>query len=398
MKRRVFSVAVVFLVLITVVSVLLIKKINDYSDEKMYRKYLVEFSQIKINSQYLSAGDDYRAEDLEDSISKYEKYLNKNIKNQNSTAIKRLVIIEAFICLLFLCFVLMYIYQTILKPFDKMKKFADQIAKGNFDVPLKYERGNYFGAFTWAFDNMRKEVIKARSSEKEAILKNKTVIATISHDIKTPIASIRAYSEGLAANLDKDVHKREKYISVIIRKCDEVTNLANDLLLHSVSDLEKLKIEIKPENISQLLTDTLANYKEMCRINLKSDMPETTVMLDRQRFEQVIENIIGNSLKYAGTEIDVSCKVLDEDYLITIRDYGKGIPDEDMPFIFGKFFRGKNAGEKQGSGLGLFITKYIMEKHNGSIKLFNHDDGLEAILRFPVCSEKCVKESALSAL
>ena len=135
-----------------------------------------------------------------------------------------------------------YIYFSILRPFNKLKNFANEIAKGNFELPLDYERSNYFGSFTWAFDSMRREVTKARSCEREAIENNKTVIATLSHDIKTPISSIRAYSEGLEANLDSSPEKRAKYLSVIMRKCDEVSQLTNDLFLHSLSDLEKLRV------------------------------------------------------------------------------------------------------------------------------------------------------------
>ena len=104
----------------------------------------------------------------------------------------------------------LYIYFAVLRPFDKLKGFAENIAQGNFDVPLKYERSNYFGKFTWAFDSMRNEITKSRQCEKEAIGNNKTVIATLSHDIKTPIASIRAYTEGLQANMDSTTEKREK--------------------------------------------------------------------------------------------------------------------------------------------------------------------------------------------
>ena len=146
------------------------------------------------------------------------------------------------ICIVFVFIVFGYVYIAILRPFDKMKGFADKIAQGNFDVPLEYERSNYFGAFTWAFDSMRKEITKARACEKEAIENNKTVIATLSHDIKTPIASIRAYAEGLEANLDSTPEKRQKYLQVITKKCDEVSKLTNDLFLHSLSDLDKLKM------------------------------------------------------------------------------------------------------------------------------------------------------------
>ena len=149
------------------------------------------------------------------------------------------------ICLVFLFIVFGFVYVSILRPFDKLQIFAETIAQGNFDVPLNYERTNYFGQFTWAFDCMRKEITKARSCEREAIENNKTVIATLSHDIKTPIASIRAYAEGLEANLDSTLERREKYLRVLMRKCDEVSKLTNDLFLHSLSDLDKLKINLE---------------------------------------------------------------------------------------------------------------------------------------------------------
>ena len=92
------------------------------------------------------------------------------------------------VSLIFLIGVMGYVYFSILRPFEKMKDYAAGIAKGNFDVSLDYARSNYFGQFTWAFDSMRREITKARACEREAVENNKTVIATLSHDIKTPIA------------------------------------------------------------------------------------------------------------------------------------------------------------------------------------------------------------------
>lgn len=112
------------------------------------------------------------------------------------------------ICILFLLIVFGYINFAILRPFEKMKDFAQNISQGNLEVPLDYARSNYFGKFTWAFDSMRTEITRARACEQEAIKNNKTVISTLSHDIKTPIASIRAYTEGLEAKLDSTPEKR----------------------------------------------------------------------------------------------------------------------------------------------------------------------------------------------
>lgn len=105
-----------------------------------------------------------------------------------------------------------------LAPFQKLEQYAGELAKGNLDVSLDYERTNFFGAFTWAFDHMREELIRARKREEYAIQENKTIIATLSHDIKTPIASIRAYAEALEANLESGYEKRQQYASVMPKK------------------------------------------------------------------------------------------------------------------------------------------------------------------------------------
>lgn len=278
-----------------------------------------------------------------------------------------------------------YIYFAILRPFEKMKDFAEKISLGDFNVPLNYERSNYFGEFTWAFDSMRNEITKSRASEREAIENNKTVIATLSHDIKTPIASIRAYVEGLSANMDSSYEKREKYLSVITKKCDEVARLTNDLFLHSVSDMDKLKLI--PERIEicafteSVITEIAAERGD---VNFRKPGFTALVNADKNRFTQACENIINNARKYAKTDIDVFFTREDENIILHFRDYGEGIPDENMPFIFDKFYRGNNCGNEQGSGLGLYIVKYISEKMGGKVVLQNHNKGLEVKIILPI--------------
>ncbi|MBQ9885932.1 MAG: HAMP domain-containing histidine kinase [Lachnospiraceae bacterium] len=289
------------------------------------------------------------------------------------------------VCILFVIIVFGYIYFAILKPFNKMEKYAQEIAKGNFDIPLDYERSNYFGEFTWAFDSMRREIVKARSCEKEAIENNKTVIATLSHDIKTPVSSIRAYAEGLEANMDSTIEKREKYLSVIMKKCDEVSKLTNDLFLHSLSDLDKLKINSEDFELCDFIKNTVNEIAaEQNDVHFK--MPDFTafVSADKNRVVQIIENLINNARKYAKSDIDVFMVKSDGSIEVHFRDYGFGIPDEDMPFIFEKFYRGGNCGNEQGSGLGLYIVKYLTEQMHGNILLYNHPEGLEAIISLPI--------------
>lgn len=376
MKNRLISVMIIF-----VISIIIITGIFYSYEQKLYSEdfkaeQIVALNEIEQLAKYgeLEKMSEKMSE-LKDNL-----VLSKSVSRDNSV-----LIIMCIICIIFMFITFGYVYFSILKPFNKMKKFAGEISQGNFDIPLNYERSNYFGEFTWAFDSMRREITKARSCEREAIENNKTVIATLSHDIKTPIASIRAYTEGLEANMDSTAQKRQRYISVIINKCDEVSRLTNDLFLHSLSDLDKLKIN--PERlelgafIERIIAELSAEQNDISFV--KPDF-SVFVFADKNRLTQIAENIVNNARKYAKSHIDVRIMQSDGNAEINFRDYGSGIPDEDMPFIFEKFYRGRNCNNEQGSGLGLYIVKYITEQMNGKILLHNHYDGLEAIVSLPV--------------
>lgn len=375
MKNKLFFVTSVFGAIIILLTGLFYFSVPAQNNQSDKSQQIVALNEI---NQLVNSGDTELAKakiaDLEEGIR------NTMIIEQNNTQI----LIIAGVSFVFLIVVSLYIYFTVLRPFDKLKAFADSIAKGNFDVPLKYERTNYFGKFTWAFDSMRNEITKARQCEKEAVENNKTVIATLSHDIKTPIASIRAYAEGLQANMDSTPEKREKYLSVLIRKCDEVSKLTNDLFLHSISDLDKLKINSETFELCSFVETVVSEIAgEHNDVNFEKPEFEALVSADKNRLTQIIENLINNSRKYAKTHIDIKLTQADGGVNIHLTDYGKGIPDSDMPFIFDKFYRGKNVENEQGSGLGLYIVKYLAEKMSGKVLLHNHTNSFEVILTLP---------------
>jgi signal transduction histidine kinase len=326
--------------------------------------------------------------------------LKQELRNEElggNRTVLYLGIVAYLLCTLVPLFLYLYMNQMILRPFQRLQHYASEIAKGNLEVTLSYEKVNIFGAFTWSFDHMRKEILKAKSCEREAIENNKTIIATLSHDIKTPIASIRAYAEGLEANMDTTTERRERYLNVIIRKCDEVTKLTDDLFLHSLSNLDKLQVASEILEIDQILRGTIDEMlADTSDIHIKGKIQAATIKGDEKRIVQVLENIINNARKYApnyGIELWTVKNTGEREgsfeqgtYEIHIRDHGCGIDPQDMPFIHDKFYRGKNTGEVPGAGLGLFIVKYIMEQMNGSVYLKNRRDGLEVILTFPYLS------------
>lgn len=377
MKSKILGVTILFSLAVMALSAYFYYLATGVDVQDKKSEYVVALNEINVLTQN---GDGRQAEEKIAALQEDMRLLQEQESG---------VLFIPVICLVSILFFVVafgYIYLAILRPFDKMKEFAVKISAGDFNLPLLYQRSNYFGEFTWAFDSMRKEITKARTCEKEAIDNNKTVIATLSHDIKTPIASIRAYAEGLGASMDNSYEKRERYVSVIMKKCDEVSRLTDDLFLHSISDLDKLQIRPEELEISSFMEDVIQEISSSHGdVAFRKADFTAYVYADRNRLTQIAENIINNARKYARSDMDVFLTKEDGRVGLHFRDYGSGIPDEDMPFIFGKFYRGSNCGEEQGSGLGLYIVRYITEKMDGSVALINHRDGLEVVVTLPEC-------------
>lgn len=379
MKKKLLNIIFLYIIIFVVLTVAFFNFDNKDTLDSEKRRVIIDINEIRKESELLGIEE----KEFYNKIDNLEEVITNNIKETSNNY----YVVYGLIIFLFLMISLLgYIYYAIIKPFERMEEYAGEVAKGNLDLKLNYERNNLFGEFTWAFDRMRREIIKARTCEKEAIENNKTVIATLSHDIKTPIASIRAYTEGLQANLASNPLKRQKYIDIIIKKCDEVTALTNDIFLHSLADLGKLKMNLVEVSIKPIIIEYLNGL--LCdkdNVFINDDIPDANLLIDTKRFEQVLENIINNSLKYAkGSKVEIKVEKSLKDYILIIRDYGKGISDEDMPFIFEKFYRGKNVGKEQGAGLGLYIVKYIMEQFNGNVYINSFKDGLEVRLIIPL--------------
>lgn len=361
-KRKLIAITAVFILLIAL-STGLAYYSDSVADKNSYNENIaVQINKIK---HQIDENDITGANSSLDS-------LQENIDANQYKKTSYLYLIPLGLSGIYVLIAFAYIYRSILRPFDKLHDFASDVAAGNLDTPLEQDRGQYFGEFTWAFDSMRKEITKARESEKKSIENNKTVIATLSHDIKTPISSIRAYSEALEANLDTTPEKRSKYLNTIISKCDEVSKLTDDLFLHSVSDMDRMSVSNARLDINEFMTNALASLNTYSNVNLRTDIiGKTYIMADPQRLMQICENIVGNSNKYAKTNIDVCLYNEDDNIVIEFKDYGSGIPEENLPFITQKFYRGSNVEGVQGSGLGLYIVNYLCDKMNGRLSIDN---------------------------
>lgn len=267
-----------------------------------------------------------------------------------------------------------YIQRTMIKPFYRMKAFAERIAGGNLDIPLEMDRQNLFGAFTESFDLMRSELKKARIAEAKANTSKKELVAKLSHDIKTPVASIKAASE-VGAALSSDEKNRENYAQ-IIRKADQINTLITNLFSATLEELHELSVApsvLKSEELRDLLETS--DYLHRAAI---PPIPACLLFADRLRLQQVFDNLFVNSYKYADTRINVTVCRKDPYLTISIEDCGGGIGEAELPLLKEKFKRGSNAKNIEGAGLGLYISDYCMKEMRGRLDLANGPDGLKA--------------------
>lgn len=259
------------------------------------------------------------------------------------------------------------VYIRFVKPFISLKNFASSVAAGNLDFPLHMKKKNYFGAFTESFDIMREELKAARLGEFEANKSKKELVASLSHDIKTPVSTIKAYCELITVkSKEEDTIRKAK---IIDEKADMVDHLISDMFHATLEDLSVLKINCK-EEMSTILDDMLEQMNHYNKIHKINPIPECLIYCDTLRLSQVIDNIINNSYKYAGSKVEVSSNV-EQGYLkITIRDFGEGVEENDLPMLCEKFYRGQNSSNTSGSGLGLYLAKQFMEGMKGSLEVY----------------------------
>lgn len=277
-----------------------------------------------------------------------------------------MIIIQSIMAIIYF----IYLQRTIILPFIQMREFAQRVAYGNLDIPLTMDRKNAFGAFSEAFDIMRTEIKQARIAEAKANESKKELIAKLSHDIKTPLASIKAVAEVGAALTDD---KNNTNYQQIIQKSDQIDTLVSDLFTASLEELQQLSVsvtKVSSTEIGPLLEN--ADYQHVSQI---TEIPSCSINADVLRLQQVFDNIFVNSYKYAGTKIDVTATLSDKYLIIAIEDYGLGVNEKELAHLKDKYVRGSGTDKIEGAGLGLYIADYLMKMMKGALVIENGTNG-----------------------
>ncbi len=267
--------------------------------------------------------------------------------------------------------------KAILTPLAKLQTIAVEISRGNLNHVVIEDGDHEIRELCKSFEQMRLKLKEAIYTQMKYDDNRKMLVSSISHDLKTPITSIKGYVEGIIDGVANTPEKVEKYLHTIQSKATQVDSMINDLLLYSKLDLNQLPFNFEKTDVEKYFDYCVSeNEPELEKSNItlefKNELARNIfVMIDRERLQRVINNIIDNSKKYmnaSGGKIKITLRETQTNVIVEIADNGSGIAKEDIPYIFDRFYRADSARSKmKGSGLGLAIAKQIIEGHGGSI-------------------------------
>ena len=309
-------------------------------------------------------------------------------------------ILEEFIIFIFTVFIITFIAvnifmsyllsKRIIKPLSLLKKAVGEISKGDLNVEISEVGDEEVRELCADFEKMRIQ-LKDTTHMKKKYDDNRTMlVSSISHDLKTPITSIKGYVKGVLDGVANTPEKVDRYLKTIYLKSEQMDIMIDDLLLYSKLDLSQLPFNFEKTDIIDYFNyciheSTIELEKFNIKISLKSDLDGLKyVKIDRERLMRVILNIIDNARKYMDKnqgEIIILLRETNSSIIIEIRDNGSGIDENDVNRIFDRFYRADAArSEANGSGLGLAIAKQIVEGHSGTIWAVSHENQGTSIL------------------
>ncbi len=268
--------------------------------------------------------------------------------------------------------------KTVFKPIAELKKGVDAIAGGDYGARVDIKTPNEIGLLAQAFNKMAGKLGESEKLKAEYEENRKNLIASISHDLKTPITSIQGYIEAI---MDVDGMPEEtlkKYLRIISGNAAYMNKLIDDLFLFSKLDLQKLELNLEDVPIKPYISDLMEEFKlelEDRKINFTYNdrlATDKNVSIDLKRLQQVFRNIIGNAVKYGqGGNLAITVELYERDgyVCIAIGDNGPGIPEDKLRHIFDRFYRidSERTKDLMSTGLGLAIAKELVDAHKGRI-------------------------------
>lgn len=256
---------------------------------------------------------------------------------------------------------------------------ADNIRNGNLDIRVIESGYDEIDTLCRSFDSMRRALKTAEATEKRMHSERSMLLANLSHDLKTPVTSIKGYIEGIRDGIADTPEKQRKYLDTIYAKAVMIDEMVNNLSVFSKLELSKLKFEFAVGDFNEFVREIFDDYrldleKENMELKIETENTPVKVKLDYEKMRRVFSNIVSNSIKYKKDDkgvLEVHSHSGDGGIYITVTDDGIGISESELKNVFDEFYRVDAARTMniQGSGLGLGIAKQIVENHGGKLWL-----------------------------
>lgn len=321
------------------------------------------------NAFYEGDDNDYLIRQINGTLYRFD-YRTPSDERQNSV-IMAVNIVLIFMSLIILA-ILAYIRCKILKPFYALREVPYELSRGNLTIPVKENKNQFFGKFVWGINMLRENIEQQKQRELALMHDKKTLVLSISHDIKTPLSAIKLYSQALSRGLYKDTAKKIEIAESINEKADEIEKFISQIIKASNEDFLNLETNQGEFYLTELIYKISEYYKEkleLIRITFTIDNYSDCLLKgDLDRSVEVLQNIIENAVKYGdGHYIKIAFAEESDCQLITVQNSGCTLQETELPHIFDSFWRGSNTGSNTGSGLGLAICRQLMHKMNGDI-------------------------------
>ena len=288
---------------------------------------------------------------------------------------------------------LLYV-RTLSNPILKIRHTALELADGNYEVTTEVKRRDEIGDLAITIDFLSVKLKENEIERRNLDQMRFDFFANVSHELRTPITVVRAYTESLVDGVVTDPEKIQHYYQRMLGECQGMERLVGDLLLLSKMQNPDFTVEKEPVNLVQIFEDlkkrTWAIGKEKnITADVYTELPVVMMLGDYDRLRQMFLVILDNAVKFSPENSVVHIRVTcEEQILVSIRDEGIGISEEDQKYIFEKFYKSRLRQNAKGSGLGLAIAKQIAIKHGGTIELKSEvGKGTEILFTFPEMQE-----------
>ncbi len=262
--------------------------------------------------------------------------------------------------------------KKVIAPFNAMEYLTTELARGNLSVPVKAEKSKFFGRFLWGMDMLREKLESDKIRELELEKEKKTLVLSLSHDIRTPLSAIDLYTKALATNLYDKEEERQQAIAGIGRNTEVIKNYVEQIVEAAREDFLQMEVNNGEFYLSQVIQSLVHYYTEkLDRIHIRfivGTVPGCLVYGDENRMIEVGQNLLENAIKYGdGERIQISFSEEEDHVLVSITNSGYTLPQKETAHIFDSFYRGSNSEHVRGSGLGLYICKELLHKMDGEI-------------------------------